>query len=162
MNNLQLPTARKNGIVVQDVPNEVLVYDLESNKAHCLNQTAAMVWNFCDGKNSVSDIAALIGSSTGKHVSDDFVWLAIDQLAENNLLENGIKPKFAGETRREIIKKIGLGTVVALPIIASLVAPKSVLANVSCICAGTDTTDCFLNGSCATNFCVSSRCSATP
>ncbi|MBA3352846.1 MAG: PqqD family protein, partial [Blastocatellia bacterium] len=60
MNNTQCPIARKNGLVVQEVPDEVLVYDLETNKAHCLNQSAAMIWRSCDGKNSVSEIAALV------------------------------------------------------------------------------------------------------
>jgi len=43
MNNSQFPTARKSGLVVQDVPDEVLIFDLKSNKAHCLNLTAATV-----------------------------------------------------------------------------------------------------------------------
>jgi hypothetical protein len=71
MINSQFPTARTSGLVVQDVPNEVLVYDLESNKAHCLNQTAAMVWRACDGKTSVPEIARLVGSQSGEKVSDD-------------------------------------------------------------------------------------------
>jgi len=48
--------ARQNGIVVQEMPDEVLVYDLDSNKAHCLNQSAALVWKSCDGTNTVGDI----------------------------------------------------------------------------------------------------------
>ena len=44
MDNSQYPVARKSGLVVQEMPDEVLVYDLNSNKAHCLNQTAASVW----------------------------------------------------------------------------------------------------------------------
>ena len=134
MNNSQFPTARTNGLVVQDVPNEVLVYDLESNKAHCLNQTAAMVWKACDGNTSVSDIARLIGSQTGEKVSDDLVWLAIDQLQENSLLEAQVQTKFAGQSRREALKKIGMASMIALPIIASLAAPTSVLAATSCLC----------------------------
>ena len=134
MNNSQFPTARTNGLVVQDVPNEVLVYDLESNKAHCLNQTAAMVWKACDGKTSVPDISRMIGSQTGEKVSDDLVWLAIDQLQENNLLETQVQTKFAGQSRREALKKIGMASMIALPIIASLAAPNTVLASTSCSC----------------------------
>ena len=134
MNNSQFPTARTNGIVVQDVPNEVLVYDLESIKAHCLNQTASMVWKACDGKTSVPEIARLIGSQTGEKVSDDLVWLAIDQLQENSLLETKLEPKFAVQTRREALKKIGMASMIALPIVVSLAAPKTVLAATSCQC----------------------------
>ncbi len=134
MNNLQFPTARKSGLVVQEVPDEVLVYDLDSNKAHCLNQTASLVWKSCDGKTSVPEIADFVGKQTGKHVPDDVVWLAIDQLSENDLLELKIRSSFSGMSRREVVKRIGLASMVALPIVASLVAPQNALANVSCVC----------------------------
>jgi hypothetical protein len=135
MNNPQFPNARKAGLVVQDVPNEVLVYDLDTNKAHCLNETAALVWKSCDGKTSVTDIATMVGKQAGAKVSDDLVWLAIDQLNENNLLETEMAPAFAGQSRRDAIKKIGLASVIALPIVASLVAPKSALGAISCLCS---------------------------
>ncbi|HUR98728.1 MAG TPA: PqqD family protein [Pyrinomonadaceae bacterium] len=134
MNNSQRPIARKSGLVVQEVPDEVLVYDLESNKAHCLNQSAAMIWKSCDGNNSVSEIAKLVESQAGGKVTEDFVWLAIDQLSENNLLEKPVASSFEGTSRREVIKKIGLASVVAVPVIASLVAPQSALAAASCTC----------------------------
>ncbi len=134
MNNSQRPIARKNGLVVQEVPDEVLVYDLETNKAHCLNQSAAMVWRSCDGKNSVSEIVTLVEEHSGSKVTEDFVWLAIDQLSENNLLETQLTSSFQGQSRREVIKKIGLATMVAIPVIASLVAPQSALAAASCAC----------------------------
>ncbi len=53
MKHSQVPIARKEGLVIQEMPEEVLVYDLDTNKAHCLNQTAAFVWKSCDGKNSI-------------------------------------------------------------------------------------------------------------
>ena len=134
MKNSQFPIARKDGIVVQEVPGELLVYDLDTDEAHCLNETAAIVWNACDGKTSVSDIAAAIAATSKGSATDDLVWLALDQLNERNLLEEEIAPKFVGESRRDVLKKIGLGTMVALPIIASLAAPKSVLAASSCHC----------------------------
>ena len=134
MKSPQLPCARKAGLVIQDMPDEVLVYDLDTNKAHCLNKSAAFVWRSCDGKTSISDIARLFEIQTGDKVSDDFVWLALDQLNENSLLEGEVKASFAGRSRREVIKKIGLASMVALPIVASLVAPKSAMAAVSCAC----------------------------
>ncbi len=128
----QNPIARKAGLVLQEMPDELLVYDLDTNKAHCLNQTSAFVWKACNGKNSVSDISRLFGTDAGNSVPEDLVWLAIDQLSQNNLLENKVSPKLNGQTRREVIKKIGLASVVALPLVASLAAPSSVLAVVTC------------------------------
>ena len=134
MKNSQCPLARQSGLVVQEVPDEVLVYDLESNKAHCLNQSAAMIWKSCDGNNSVSEIAKLVENQAGGKVTEDFVWLAIDQLSENNLLEKEISSGFGGTSRREVIKKIGLASMIAIPVIASLVAPQSAMAAASCAC----------------------------
>jgi len=162
MLNPQFPTARRTGLVIQEIPDELLVYDTESNKAHCLNHTAAFVWKSCDGSRSAADIAGLC--QDGK-MSEDIVWLAIDQLNENDLLEQQVKSVFAGQSRREVLKKIGFASVVALPVIASLVAPKNVMAAASCTC--TTQTQCFCNdGSpqcmpigCSTGTnCVSSAC----
>ena len=162
MNNSQFPTARKTGLVVQEVPDEVLVFDLDSNKAHCLNDTAAMVWKHCDGKTSVPEIATFITKRSGKSASSDLVWLAIDQLTENNLLETAPSSPLKGQTRREVIKKIGLASVIALPVVASLVAPSSVLANVSCVCSGSF--DCSLPGfeSCTSLTCCNASSVCAP
>ena len=155
MNNSQYPLARTNGLVVQEVPNEVLVFDMESNEAHCLNETAAMVWKYCDGKTSVPQIAEILGESNGSSANDDLVWLAIDQLNEHKLLEKAVETKFAGASRREVLRKIGLASVVALPIIASMAAPSSVLASTSCRCP--QPIDCSTQPACG-NTCTSSTC----
>src|SRR5881392_893689 len=96
-NDPQNPIARNNGLVVQEMPDEVLVYDLDTNKAHCLNQSAAFVWKSCNGSNSVADIVREFEVNGKGKVSEDFVWLAIDQLSENNLLDSTVAPRFAGQ-----------------------------------------------------------------
>lgn len=140
MINSQIPEARLEGLVIQDMPEEVLVYDLDTNKAHCLNQTAAFVWKACDGKNTVTDITDMLSQISDNPVQEDLIWLAIDQLSEKNLLKTELTTKFHGESRRSVIKKIGFAAVVALPVVASLVAPTSALANASCGC--TDLVTC--------------------
>ena len=157
MNNSQTPEARREGLVIQDMPDEVLVYDLNTNKAHCLNQTAAFVWKACDGNNSIADITNLFAQQSGDQINEDLIWLAIDQLKENDLLEKEINSKFKGESRRSVIKKIGLATVVALPIVASLAAPTSALAAVSCLgCGGIGADQTAANINCANAGCVAS------
>ena len=123
MNNSQRPIARKSGLVVQEVPDEVLVYDLESNKAHCLNQSAALIWKSCDGEKSVSEIAKLVEEQAGGKVTEDFVWLAIDQLSENNLLEQSMAVNFAGTTRRDVIKKIAMNQRRSSILLSSKIVP---------------------------------------
>jgi hypothetical protein len=149
MGNPQYPIARKTGIVVQEMPDEVLVYDLNTNKAHCLNETAAKVWRSCDGKTSIAEIAA----NFGKGNNEDLVWFAIDQLSESELLETQIASQFKGQSRREVIKKIGLASIVAVPVIASLVAPQNALAAQSCRCVNDGQCASGPGLSCPTRFC---------
>lgn len=143
------PIARKDGLVLQEMPDELLVYDLETNKAHCLNETSAFVWHACDGNNSVSEITELFGNQSGERVPEELIWLAIDQLSSKNLLEKPMDLKSNGQTRREVIKKIGLATVIALPLISSLAAPTSVLAVGSCAGGCSTTTPCANSTACA-------------
>jgi len=51
------PRARKDDLLIQDLPEETLVYDVVRHRAHCLNRTAALVWRHCDGKTSVEKLA---------------------------------------------------------------------------------------------------------
>jgi hypothetical protein len=150
------PIARKNDLVVQETSDEVLVYDLKTSKAHCLNGSAALVWKSCNGNNSVADIVREFESNGMGAVSEDFVWLAIDQLNENNLLENKASARFNGHSRRQALKTIGLASVVALPVIASLIAPPTALGAISCACQTPvncqTLTGCPSQAVCNTNF----------
>lgn len=128
MNNK--PVSRRDDIVVQDLNNEVLIYDLRENKAFCLNETSALVWQFCDGEKSVTEISESIGKKLDSPANEDLVWLALDQLKKENLIANGeeVVSNFNGMSRRDVIKKVGLGTMIALPVVASLVAPTAAQA----------------------------------
>jgi hypothetical protein len=153
-----LPVARQRGLVVQEMSGEVLVYDLTSNKAHCLNETAALVWRSCNGKNSVDKIAVLLTRSLGDKVTKELVWHAVDQLNEKGLLDAGPAIRFDGRSRREAIRKIGLATVAAIPVVASLFAPPRVAA-ASCMC--TRRRDCRRNypqGTCPRRACNAGAC----
>lgn len=167
MNIPQIPTARKEGLVIQELSDEVLVYDLNSNKAHCLNQTAALIWKACDGNTSIGKIVSDLEKQTGGKISEDFIWLAIDQLNEKNLLKEEIIPKFAGQNRRQVLKKIGLATVIALPIVASITAPTAALAvvcsGVVTSCIGCDDgATCDTNGDGMTGTCIGGICQGEP
>ncbi len=35
----QPPSARRKDLIIEELPDEVLVYDLNTDRAHCLNKT---------------------------------------------------------------------------------------------------------------------------
>lgn len=130
------PESRKEDIIVQELEGETLIYDLRINKAHCLNKTSAFVWHLCDGNNSISDINKRLNKKFEAAVTEDFVFFALEQLKKNNMLLNGkeLEKVFEGLSRREIIRKVGIGSFVALPVIASLVAPVAAQTQSRCGC----------------------------
>lgn len=120
------PIGRRSDVIIQEFGDEVFIYDLKSNKVYSLNETATGIWRLCDGKLAVSEIAEKVG----KDIDPDLVWIAIDQLKKQSLLENAdeFEPHFTPKTRREVIKRIGFASMVALPMVASIVAPTSLRA----------------------------------
>ena len=130
--SMRKPKIVTDGIVVQKSSEETLLYDLMENKAYCLNQTSALVWELCDGNRSVSEISDAFSARFNTTVSKDLVYLVLDQLDNNGLLEEKFETPFAGLSRREMIRKVGFAAVVALPTISSLVAPSAAAAQ-SCL-----------------------------
>jgi hypothetical protein len=137
------PLTRRKDIVVQELKDEVLVYDLKVSKAFCLNDTSALVWKMCEGKNTVSEISNKMSSQLETLVSEDLIWLALDQFRKDGLLENGeeIEDHFAGMSRREMIRRVGMASLIALPIISSIVAPTA--ASAQSMAAPACTSVCF-------------------
>jgi len=131
------PRSRKENIVVQEVDGEVLVYDLENHKAVCLNHTSAIVWQACDGKRTVAEINDLLGKQLQTKTNEDIVWLALDQLSKEKLIDppHGLSSKYENVSRRDMMRKIAVGSAIALPIVTGLVAPPA-YAQVS-VCLGT-------------------------
>lgn len=122
----QHPKARRGDLVVQELPNEVLVYDLKRNKAHCLNETAAFIWNHCDGKTSAAELAVLMETEWSKPVSEDVVWLALKQLSRAELLQERTAPSEEGmrASRRSVLGKLGAAAAMT-PLVISLMAPTA-------------------------------------
>jgi len=121
----RVPEAWSEELVVQELAEEVLVYDQDRHKAHCLNHTAALVWKQCDGRRTVSDIAGRLGREMEGEVGQEGVLLALEQLSRTHLMKEGLRSEKAVVSRREVMKRIGIGAAVALPIVTSIVAPKA-------------------------------------
>jgi hypothetical protein len=136
MSNTKKPLSRKDNLVVQELNGEVLIYDLRTNKALCLNETSSIIWAACDGTRDMSAIRDYAAAKMNSPVNDDLVWLALDQFKKEKLIKDAPEaPRhFAGMSRREVVKTIGLTAAIALPLVAGLVAPPA--ANATSACTG--------------------------
>jgi hypothetical protein len=148
--NAIVPCARKESLIITKMPDEVLVYDLRNNEAHCLNRPAAVVWANCDGKKTVAQVSHALERELKTPVSHAMVWMAIDSLEEHGLLQGALNTvaRKPGLSRRQAISAIAVAGL-ALPIITSIVAPPpaqaaSGLPSGSC---------CQTNGECASGSC---------
>ncbi|MEZ5347057.1 MAG: PqqD family protein [Pyrinomonadaceae bacterium] len=132
-----VPKAASENLVTQDSSDETLVYDLIKNRAICLNKSAALVWKSCDGSTNIETIRKRIEIKLGFPVSEEFVKFALNQLSGEGLLLCGetYSDIPGGLSRREAVKKIGFSTMVALPIVSAVVAPKAAYAQ-SCVNPG--------------------------
>ncbi len=131
------PKAATEELVVQNTNDELLIYDLSTNRAICLNQTAALVWKNCDGQNDVGKITESVEKTLKSPIDEDLILFGLSQLNDEGLLLNGksLSNVFRGLSRREVVKKIGFASMVALPIISAVVAPKAIYAQ-SCVNPG--------------------------
>lgn len=148
MSEQYLPAARTAGLVVRELAEEVIVYDEDGHRAHCLNRTAALVWKHCDGKTPVAGIAAGVGRQLSSPVSEEFVRSALDQLAVSGLLAPFEAPRGAGRpvSRRRMIRGLGLAAAVSLPLVTSIVSPTPAQAQSPCTETGCPP-GTFCNGS---------------
>ena len=154
---VRFPRARTEGLVIQELPDEVLVYDRDRDKAHCLNQTAALVWKYCDGKTTVPTIAKRLERDLKTDLVDEkVVWYALGQLGKDHLLEESVAPPalLAGMSRREMVRVLGLAAVVAVPLVTSIVAPTPAQA-ATCLPSGSA---CTAGSQCCSTICSAGTC----
>ena len=116
----QKPCAKKDFVVVEESPNEALVYDSSNNKLHVLTPAATAVWKSCDGKTSVSEIAGKLKAELNDDLGEDVTWLALEELEKCGLLENSVNIPQESVSRRALIKTVA----VSLPLITTLIAPS--------------------------------------
>ncbi len=154
------PAARRGGILIRALPGELLVYERGEHRAHCLNRTAAIVFESADGTRSVADIARLLAPEADPAESEPVVEEALARLREAGLLEG--RGPAGGWSRREWVRQVGAGAALLLPVVASILVPTPAEAAATCVssCAGKpDGTGCTCyfadpcTASCVSGFC---------
>ena len=130
-----LPQRREEDLLVRSLSDETLVYDLKRDQAHCLNSTAAAVWQRCDGRTSVAQLAAMLSRECNILADEHVVWLALRQLQKARLLQTRVHPpsNLPRRSRRELIRVLGVAA--AVPAVMTILAPEAI-AQASDTCTG--------------------------
>ncbi len=158
MNNTY-PQARTADLVISELPDEVLVYDLKTHQAHCLNKTAALIWHHCDGRRTVAEITQAIEVAEHTLLDETAVWAALEQLNKSGLLAASVKRPsgIPSLSRRRAMQKMGLSAAGAFPLVMSIVAPAAAQACTGLLPLGAS---CSPNNSFgAANMCCTQCCS---
>lgn len=122
--------ARVEGLMVEAVDGEILVYDPSSKTVHALNRTAALVWRHCDGRTTAASMAAILHDEVGLPADEGIVALALGDLERAGLV-TAIEPRSAaGISRRSLIRGLGLsgGIATMLPLVESVALPAPAMA----------------------------------
>lgn len=146
----QTPRARQEGLLFTPLNDELVIYDTERNRAHSLNRVASLVWKHCDGQTAVSQIQQNVAQELQAPVDEQVVWLALQQLERNRLLEDRVPMPSNLMSRREATKRFGRIAGIVVPLVASAMIPPAALAN-SCLMTGAA---CTSNSQCCGGTCI--------
>jgi hypothetical protein len=143
----KIPLARDEGLVVEELGDELLVYDLTRDEAHCLGTVAARVWNACDGSTTVDSMSVQLS------LDHETVVDALSGLRACHLLDEG--PAAAMTRRGLTMRAVKIGAAaVAAPLIVSIAAPAAAMAVTESFCVKISATaaegcdKCFRFGCC--------------
>jgi hypothetical protein len=122
----EAPLARSDDLIIEELGDEILIFDTDTDRAHSLTAEAAKVWRSCDGRTSPEELVASLG------LDSDTVARALDELSRCDLLEQPptLAPVREGSTRREMtikLAKVGAAAAAA-PLIVSVAAPAPAMA----------------------------------
>jgi hypothetical protein len=157
-----VPAARSEGLVVERLGSETLVYDLENDEAHHLNPTAAAVFELCDGQATVNQLTEQATKRLGLPVDSETVCEALEMLAAKMLLAAAPSVP-SGVSRRDMVRQVavvGAGSAFAGPLIKSIVAPTPAQAQTGCTQSG-GVCDEFASDCCSGLVCCFPSCQST-
>jgi hypothetical protein len=143
------PLARSDGLVVEALGDELLVYDRDTDQAHSLDPAAAEIWRACDSTATPADIAARL------NLDEAAVQASLKHLAELDLLTGEAAALTVTHSRRAVLRRglvAGAAGAVAVPVISSIVAPPA-HAQGSCQPSTPDLEECLQTCECTSGCC---------
>jgi hypothetical protein len=139
------PLARSADLIIEELGDEILVYDTKTDQGHSLSPEAAKVWRACNGTTSAERLSVKLG------LDQDTVNRALEELSNCDLLE--VRPTIVadGSTRREVtikLAKVGAAAAAA-PLILSVAAPAAYAAATVRFCGQFSSGNCGANTGCS-------------
>lgn len=152
------PIASTDGMIVEELDTELLIYDTARDKAHCLNPAAATVWKHCDGQKTVEELQALIAPEAGAADSRDMIVGCLRDFQRRHLVTGttGWLDSERQVSRRELLKRVSVtaAVVVLVPLVTTIVAPTPAAA-ASCLAGGAT---CSIGSQCCSGNCSGFTC----
>lgn len=126
------PRARQDGLMVEGVGEELVVYDQKRHRAHRLNRSSAWIWRHCDGETSVAQLAALLAAELALPADEKVIRLALKQLERAHLLRDPLPSARGGVrvSRRAAVRTLGTAGALSLllPMVSSITVPTPAMA----------------------------------
>ena len=117
------PVARSERLLVENVGDEAVIFDLETRASHALKPLAAAVYTYADGLNSVAEIAELASYRLATPVTEAEVAEVVAVLGELELVK--AQASVSGLSRRDALKTfaaVGAGAALITTVSASAAA----------------------------------------
>jgi hypothetical protein len=118
---------RVEGLQFERVADELLALKPATLEAHALNQSAAAVFDLCNGKASKSEMAAEIERRTGLPADEEIVELALAELVDAGLVLVDEPEPQSTISRRSLIRRLSLSAaaVMMLPVVETILVPPA-------------------------------------
>ena len=117
-----VPRRRPNGLLVEQLEGEVLLYVEPTHRAFCLNPAAARIWESIDGAR---DVAAIARDAS---LDSELVGSTLREMGEAGLLVEIPDLPRVDLSRRRLVRA-GL---VAIPLILAITVPRAAEAASNC------------------------------
>jgi hypothetical protein len=86
----EMPLVREKNLIVQDLTDEVLIYDQVSHRVCHLEPAVAFVWRSCKDRAPVVTVSDLLERKFKAPSGEAFLALALAQLDRHNLLRQPV------------------------------------------------------------------------
>jgi hypothetical protein len=138
-----IPVARKENLVIQEFEDELIIADNNGNSAHCLSPIAARVWEYCDGYNTIDDIANLVEDDLDIPLDRDvdmrgLIWITLEELQRYGLIKEYLNKPLnqpisdANLSRRKMLKRLsiagGFAAGTMFPAVRSMMMPEPAMS----------------------------------